>query len=143
MMRNGLDPAAIPTLPSETAGAFVRAHLYETHDIWHAVVGFSTDVAGELGLQGFYMAQIHGPLPPVILAAGLLNTAFGAPQEFHPRMSAITEGWRAGTRARALFGVNWDEHWGRPLDEVRRELGLPTEGVSPDWRRVPARLQSA
>jgi ubiquinone biosynthesis protein COQ4 len=53
MDRNGLDPASIPTLPDDDEGKYVRAHLYETHDLWHVATGFSTDVAGELGLQAF------------------------------------------------------------------------------------------
>jgi ubiquinone biosynthesis protein Coq4 len=34
--------------------AYVLSHLYEMHDLWHAVIGFETDVAGELALQAFY-----------------------------------------------------------------------------------------
>ncbi len=59
MIRNGLDPAAIPSLASPDALSFIRAHLYETHDVWHAVTGFGTDVAGELGLQAFGLAQFR------------------------------------------------------------------------------------
>jgi ubiquinone biosynthesis protein Coq4 len=51
MRANGLDPSAIPTMTSNDELEFIRAHLYETHDVWHAVTGFHTDVAGELGLQ--------------------------------------------------------------------------------------------
>src|ERR1700677_2520227 len=58
LKKNGLDPASIPTLAGSTDLEFVRAHLYETHDVWHAVTGFETDVAGELGLQSFYAAQM-------------------------------------------------------------------------------------
>src|SRR5579859_7566899 len=44
MIVNELDPASIPTLAADDALDFVRAHLYETHDVWHAVTGFQTDV---------------------------------------------------------------------------------------------------
>ena len=74
MDRNGLDPASIPTMPDDDEGKYVRAHLYETHDLWHVVTGFGTDVAGELGLQAFYQAQLPGKLPSAILAAGFVNT---------------------------------------------------------------------
>ena len=74
MDRNGLDPASIPTLPDDDDGKYVRSHLYETHDLWHVVTGFGTDVAGELGLQAFYQAQLPGKLPAAILASGFLNT---------------------------------------------------------------------
>src|ERR1700722_6339371 len=34
MIANGLDPAAIPTIESHDPLSYVRAHLYETHDVW-------------------------------------------------------------------------------------------------------------
>lgn len=130
MISRGLDPAAIPTLNAKDPVEFIRAHFYETHDIWHVVTGFGTDVAGELGLQGFYMAQIHGPLPPALLSAGLLNTAFIAVDEFDVRMRNIVVGWRAGKRAEPFFGTRWDLYWATPLVEVRRLHGVDERGVS-------------
>jgi ubiquinone biosynthesis protein COQ4 len=124
MRKNGLDPAAIPSLVSQTDLEFVRAHLYETHDVWHAVTGFTTDVAGELGLQAFYAAQAPGGLPLTLLAMGLLNTAIFAMGERERRFEAITRGWQMGTRARQLFGVPWDELWARPIGEVREMFAI-------------------
>jgi ubiquinone biosynthesis protein COQ4 len=122
MRANGLDPAAIPTLPSDGELQFVRAHLYETHDIWHAVTGFSTDVAGELGLQAFYAAQTPGGLPLVLLAMGCLNTALFSMNDRERRFDAIARGWQMGKNARPLFGVRWGDLWERPLVEARAEL---------------------
>lgn len=132
MISRNLDPAAIPTLNAKDPAEFVRAHLYETHDIWHVVTGFDTDVAGELGLQGFYMAQIQGPLPPTILAAGMLNTAFLASEESDARMRNIVVGWRMGKRCEPLFGANWDHYWSMSLAEVRRLFGIDPGGAKPD-----------
>jgi ubiquinone biosynthesis protein Coq4 len=124
MISNGLDPAAIPTLPGGDATEFVRAHLYETHDVWHAVTGFKTDVAGELGLQAFYAAQAPGGLPWMLLAMGFLNTAIYSMNEREARFDAIARGWEMGRRARPLFGTRWDTLWSTPLAEVRRALGV-------------------
>jgi ubiquinone biosynthesis protein Coq4 len=124
MRANDLDPAAIPTLPSGDALEFIRAHLYETHDIWHAVTGFDTDVAGELGLQAFYAAQAPGGLPLMLLAMGFLNTALYSMEDRERRLDAVARGWDMGRRARPLFGVRWDDLWEKPVDEVRRELGV-------------------
>jgi ubiquinone biosynthesis protein Coq4 len=132
MISRGLDPAAIPTLNANDQAEFVRAHLYETHDIWHVVTGFDTDVAGELGLQAFYMAQVNGPLPPSLLAAGFLNTAFVAPEDSDARMRNITLGWRVGKRAEPFFGTDWDRLWSAPLTEVRAQHGIAPEGVQPE-----------
>jgi ubiquinone biosynthesis protein Coq4 len=124
MRSNGLDPSAIPTLASDGELEFMRAHLYETHDVWHAVTGFGTDVAGELGLQGFYAAQTPGGLPLMLIAMGFLNSALFARADRERRFQAVVDGWQMGKRAEGLFGVRWDELWTRPIDEVRGALGV-------------------
>src|SRR5262249_40404250 len=48
-----------PILPVTDAESFFIAHLVEVHDIWHVVTGWKTDKAGEIGLQGFYLAQVY------------------------------------------------------------------------------------
>lgn len=135
MRAAGLDPSSIPALAARDELEWYLAHLYETHDVWHVVAGFGPDVAGELGLQAFYLAQLEGPLPVAILGAGLLNTV-GAMGDATRRMDEITRGWRLGRAARPLFGVRWDEHWSRPLDEVRRGLGLPAPADAADLARA-------
>jgi ubiquinone biosynthesis protein COQ4 len=119
LRKNGLDPTSIPTLAAETDIAFVRAHLYETHDVWHAVTGFGADPAGELGLQAFYAAQTPGNLPLLLMAVGLLNTGLFCMTDRERRLDAISQGWAMGRRARPLFGARWDELWDRPVGEVR------------------------
>jgi hypothetical protein len=54
-----LDPADLPHRPASDELGWLRAHLFETHDLWHVVTGFDTDVAGEAGLQAFYLAQFR------------------------------------------------------------------------------------
>jgi ubiquinone biosynthesis protein Coq4 len=124
MIKNGLDPAAIPSLQSASDLEFVRAHLYDTHDVWHVVTGFGTDVAGELGLQAFYQAQLPGQLPMAILSAVMLNTLLYRFDDRDARMTEIARGWQLGKRAEPLFGVRWDKLWAQPLAEIRRDLGL-------------------
>lgn len=121
---NGLDPASIPTLPARTDVEFLRAHLYETHDVWHAVTGFGADPAGELGLQAFYAAQTPSNLSTLLISIGLLNTAFYAREDRNRRFEAIARGWNMGRRARRLFGTRWSELWTRPISEVRATFGI-------------------
>jgi ubiquinone biosynthesis protein COQ4 len=129
MLRNKLDPSAIPNLPSTTSREFLRAHLYETHDIWHVATGFATDVAGELGLQAFYLAQLPTRLAPALLAGGLFNTMLFAWGDRDRRMRAIVRGWLLGRRARSLFGVAWAGEWSTPLAEIRSRLRLETDAI--------------
>jgi ubiquinone biosynthesis protein Coq4 len=44
-------------------------------------------------------------------------------------MRAIVRGWLLGKRSRPLFGMRWDDHLERPLDEVRRSLGLELDAI--------------
>jgi ubiquinone biosynthesis protein COQ4 len=129
MRKNDLDPSALPSMPSRTDIEFLRAHLYETHDIWHAVTGFDTDVAGELGLQAFYLAQLPGGLPAAILGMGFFNTLIYAMKDRDARMRAIVRGWLLGKRAKPFFGVRWGEMWSAPMSEVRRRLGVDIDLV--------------
>ena len=131
MIRMKLDPKDI-LVPEkvESDFDFVRAHLRETHDIWHPVTGFDTDVAGELGLQAFYLAQFQAPLSALLLMVGFANTLFFAMDDRDPRMRAIVRGWLIGKRAEPFFGVRWADMWERPLVDVRRELQVDPDLAS-------------
>jgi len=124
MIANGLDPAAIPTLASDDPHTFICAHLYEAHDVWHVLTGFGTDVAGELGLQAFGLAQFPSRLGALLIAGGLLHSVVAKFDDRDARMSEIARGWILGKRAQKVFGVAWGQMWSRPLAEIRRELGM-------------------
>ena len=98
--------------------------LYGTHDIWHVATGWGNDDSGEVGLGGFYLAQLEAPFFVFLFAIILLNTVFMAPTTLRPRMDALVAGYRAGRRAEPLFAVDWEELWETPLAAVRRRLGL-------------------
>lgn len=106
---------------------WIRNHLRETHDLWHVVTGFDTDLPGELGLQAFYCAQVKGPLPVLILSIGLLNTFLMAMDDLDARMAAISHGYQLGKNTGPLFGLDFRANFERPLADLRRELNLPVD----------------
>jgi ubiquinone biosynthesis protein Coq4 len=121
----GLDPRSIPSLTASDDAEWVHAHLYETHDVWHVATGFATDIAGEVGLQAFYAAQLPGGrLSPLLVTGGLLQSVFWAPADYGNRLSSIARGYALGKKAEPLLGVAWDDHWEEPLDAVRLRLRL-------------------
>ncbi|AKU94650.1 hypothetical protein AKJ09_01314 [Labilithrix luteola] len=124
MIAQGLDPKDIPPLQSPDRATYVRAHLYETHDVWHTVTEFGTTWPEEIGLQAFYLAQIPGPLPAVLLAVGCLRVALFEMSARGAMMDAVARGWEMGKSARPLFGVRWNDLWNTPLDEVQAMLGV-------------------
>jgi ubiquinone biosynthesis protein COQ4 len=138
MRRHGLDPSSLPAHPVADDVSFIEAHLRETHDVWHVVTGFEPSVAGELGLQAFYLAQFPNRVALAILSAGLLNTLIYAFEDSGARMTQIARGWLLGRQARPFFGTDWKQLWATPLSEVRTRLRLElgaTEGVAPELLR--------
>lgn len=140
MRQNGLRPDAIPSVADDVGPDYMRAHLYETHDLWHVVTGFAPDPAGEAGLQAVYAAQLPGMLPAALVSALLLNAAIErSSQKTKERFDAVARGWEMGQRAKLLFGYPWRERFETPLADVRRELGIdaslseprPLRGVLP------------
>lgn len=138
MTAEGLDPSALPDLTVTDRGSYFRAHLYESHDVWHTVTGFGMDRFGEIGLQAFYLAQIGGGLPPLLLAVGFLRVALYEMDKSRHLMDGVVRGYEAGRAAKPLFGVHWDELWAVPLDEVQRHLGIASVAEPAAITRVAA-----
>jgi ubiquinone biosynthesis protein COQ4 len=95
----------------------------ETHDVWHLVTGFGTDVPGELGLQAFQLAQVGVPISKVLVALGILRTAL-FPEMLEPVLDAIARGWHLGQTARPFIIQRWEEGWDRPVASWRQELDI-------------------
>jgi ubiquinone biosynthesis protein COQ4 len=133
LTRSG-DRIPAPNRPHGEEIQFIRRHIYYVHDVWHVICGFGADVNGELGLAGFSSAQTPYTMPNLLIAMGMFHTAVLAPEECEGRMSAISAGYQIGKRAKPLFGVNWEELWATPLDEVRRMFD-----VIP-YQQTPAQL---
>ena len=126
MIANDLDPAAIPVpkLGANRDIRYVKAHLRETHDIWHVVTGFGTDVAGEIGLQAFYLAQLPSKLSAVLVAMAFIHIATVNTAARDSIMTEVIRGWTLGKRAKGFFGVEWAKLWSTPLADVRKMLDV-------------------
>lgn len=118
---HGLDPDLFqppPGLPE--VPAYIGQRLRQVHDLWHVLTGYETDVEGEVALQAFTWAQTGMP------SAAMLAIVAGA--RFWPSKPGIAaravEGFRRGSRARFLPPLRIEDHFERPLEDVRRELGL-------------------
>lgn len=109
--------------------AAVKVHMERSHDLWHTVLGFETDTAGELGLQAYTLAQLQSPLAYVILAAGMLGTLFYHREEGPRHMESITRGWQLGRRHHPLFGADWNAMLTWPIEQVRAHLGVTPADV--------------
>lgn len=117
--------------------AYSRLRFYQTHDIWHAVLGYPTSILGEAGIVGFYLGHFERYMGDHAGAAAAFSAIIGSALLLHAGLfrqdrishlfKAVVEGWGRGQRARPFFAVRWEEQWDRPLADVRRELGVELE----------------
>ena len=136
-LQRGIDPNLV-SIAAETESDFVMAHLFEVHDVWHVATGWGNDELGEVGLGGFYLAQLGLPLIALMLVLILLNTIVRQPTTLRARMDALVAGYQMGKSAHPLFGVRWDELWSKPVSEIRRELNLDPQQALGEGIRAAA-----
>jgi len=109
--------------PATDEHRFVYNRYRDSHDLWHVLTGYGTDMAGEAGIVGWTYAQLRnrGFLLIVLLNA-VMCTMRGRPDVF----ATTWRGVRHGKRSPLLLAIDWSRYLDRPIDEVRREIGLET-----------------
>ncbi len=112
---------------------WVHARMRDTHDLWHAAVGYSGDVLGETALLAFIFAQTWNPGIAFILAIGVSKTV-ALPAGGSMARNTILDGFRRGRRAAWLPGQDWEALLALPVGEVRRRLSLDAPPVYTEIR---------
>lgn len=102
------------------AVAYLSQRMRQTHDIWHVLTGYSTDVFGELGLQAFLYGNSLMPAPGLISVFGAFRFSIEDPRS----LPLVWDGYRKGRRARFLPPIRWERRWDLPLDGVRHEFDI-------------------
>ena len=120
----GFDPAFYRPMQVEDDTSYLLLRLRQTHDIWHVVTGFSTDVPGELGLKAFELAQTRRTMAGILITGGFLKCLLQTPAVLDRLLDRISTGYRIGTKAKPLLAQKWEQHWDKPLAEWRTELNL-------------------
>ena len=104
---------------------WLRLRLRQTHDIWHVLTGFDTGPFGEVGLQGFYFAQVTNGQSALIFAGAMLKSIFaGRFGDLERFVEVFVDGYRAGRQARSLLAVGWEGSWEEPLEALRQRHGI-------------------
>ncbi len=126
----GLTPDIFENPPDNISSpemAYVIQRLRQTHDLWHVVTGYDTDPASEVALQAFTFGQLRAPSSGIL---ALLGTLRGS-QLKRDLVVNVLRALRLGARAEKLAAFPWEDHWDKPLSEVRTMLGLPTVPTEP------------
>ena len=135
---NDLDPNALPVEEAYDTTSYLRAHMRETHDLWHVMTGFGPDPVGELGLQAFYLAQTHARPPFTLLVLGFVSTFLRSFDRHEAMMTQLTRGWLMGRRAKKLIGTDWKTLMDQPLEQVRARFDLEPARVDAVLREFSA-----
>lgn len=125
---NGLDLDLFPRYSNDQkidAIEYLNIRAYQDHDLWHALLGYTTELEDELGLQGFSVAQFGSPLGVLLIAGGLLHLVMKSPLKAANAIRKIAEGYRIGERTRFLLGMKLIDMLPLPLEEVRALAGVP------------------
>ncbi|MBD2184070.1 hypothetical protein H6S82_14965 [Planktothrix sp. FACHB-1355] len=122
MKEANFDPEFYRKVRVDNDYTYLALRIRQTHDIWHAITGFDTDVFGEIGLQAFYLAQTRTPLSVALMAGGILNTLLRFPDDLSELMKIIDRGYNMGLKAKPLLAQKWEENWDKPLSQWRSEL---------------------
>lgn len=121
MLDNRLDPDLFLSPPGAPPGiGYFAQRLRQTHDIWHVLTGFASDLPGEIALQAFMFGQFGTPAP-------FFTTLFGTLLCMLENPLAPFAMWRAflrGRRAKNLMVVRWEDHWGDRVDDLRARYGV-------------------
>lgn len=102
---------------------------FQLHDLLHVLTGYEATGPGEIALQAFCLAQIRFPYFAMWMSVTTTRMALVEPDAIVPMMNAITDGWTYGRRAENIQFVRWEEHFARPIGDIRAEYGLERESA--------------
>lgn len=94
-----------------------RDRMRDAHDLTHILTGYGREPLGEMCLLAFMNRHSHNPGQLLIVAMSWSRLPRAA-------RAAVFEAWRNGGRARWFMDLDYEALLARPLETVRRELGI-------------------
>lgn len=114
---------------------YLSKRYRETHDLYHVLTGYETDLLGEMELQAFVRGNLGLRSPRAIVPLGITlgalripymeGTVEPTPFALRSWMERIRAARRRGAAVPPLIGVCFEDLWSIPLAEVRRTLLEP------------------
>jgi ubiquinone biosynthesis protein COQ4 len=121
MRARGLTPEVFvaPKQIQDERIRYVAQRLRQTHDLWHVVTGYDTNLLGEIELQAFMFAQLGMPFSLLVGSLGILRSR-------RPIRAArrVVAAYRRGRQTSALCTHAWEREFSQPLQQVRAQIGL-------------------
>jgi ubiquinone biosynthesis protein COQ4 len=101
--------------------AYLHDRYRDLHDLWHVLVGYDTDLAGEFALIAFQTKQTGYRSMAIGAFASL---SFAAVRGRFDMFSTWFDARRRGSRSAFLLSQDWERLLPLPLEQVRRELAI-------------------
>lgn len=120
MHNSGLNFDLWPKVEINSFLDYLSSRIYQDHDLWHALLGYSIELEDELALQAFGVAQFRSPLATLLVAGGLLHLLWKNPMRAVDGLHRVADGYNRGKNAKFLLSVRLHEHFDKPLAEVRQ-----------------------
>jgi ubiquinone biosynthesis protein COQ4 len=109
---------------------YMADRLRDSHDLWHVLAGYRTDLLGENSVLAFTAAQTGSAGVALLAAAGYVRSFTLKSELSRPARALVRDAFLRGRRAAWLPALPLEELLARPLADVRRELGL---GEAPSY----------
>lgn len=109
----------------------LSTRLRDMHDLWHVVTGYGRDLVGEDALLAFTASQTRNRgIRLIVLAATIKSRLDG----YAWVRGVVRTARKHGRQAGLLPAQDWEAMLPRPLDDIRRELGVqPAPTYIPVW----------
>lgn len=105
---------------------YIGKRYRETHDLFHVLTGYATDVIGEMELQAFVLGNIGIPSAAMILffgTAGRLKEH--GLKDLGAWLGRLRAAHRRGKQSRFLLSVPYERLWERQVSELSELLCAP------------------
>jgi ubiquinone biosynthesis protein COQ4 len=108
---------------------YVSKRYRETHDIYHLLTGYGTDVLGEMELQAFVRGNLGSRAPLMMLPFGWLASRFGVSIAGDEEVESlplsryvrrVRAARRRGAAVPPLITIPFEDFWDHTVEELRR-----------------------
>jgi ubiquinone biosynthesis protein COQ4 len=103
--------------------AYLMRRFRQTHDVWHALIGLGVEGYEEVLVHWFTFGQLRLPVSAMIMLFGSVKHIV-LEQRWGTMRHSMMEAYRAGRDAAPLLSVYWEDHWEKPLEEIRARYNV-------------------
>lgn len=128
---NRIEPF-VTTFAIDSDEAYLSKRYRETHDLFHVITGYATDVLGEMELQAFVLGNTGVPSAALVLVfATAIRVKMHGTAELRAYFERLVAAYRRGKQSRMLLTVEWEKYWDRSVSELSAQLCAPALDTLP------------